>query len=323
VNGRKIPKFILTLLLVGVFSLIIGGPAHARPTALTGYDLVGAVNNLRAGEGLTPLEVNGSLMAISQAHAEYMAKSGVCAHTGASGNRPRDRALAVGYGGGSDVVISENIACYTDPDLQVVLYQTWADEAHWNTMTKSTYTHIGGGVAVVRGKTYLTIDTGWVRGVAPAPTSPPKPAGTQPAVNPTQQDSNQEIQIEPVWVATPLSDGSILHIVQSGQALWNIASAYKTTVGDLVTLNNLSASNPVIHPGQEILVRPPQPATLTPTHTLEVIALARTPTITPDSYEPAAARPAPQEPKDNTATWIIITIAAGMAGLIAVSLFHR
>jgi hypothetical protein len=60
----------------------------------------------------------------------------------------------------------------------------------------------------------------------------------------------------PVEAAEPREDGSIIHVVRTGQALWNIAAVYDVSIEQILELNGLS-QNSVIQPGQEILVRPP------------------------------------------------------------------
>jgi LysM repeat protein len=59
-------------------------------------------------------------------------------------------------------------------------------------------------------------------------------------------------------------DGSVIHVVQKGQALWSIATEYGTTVEELIALNNLPAE-PVLQIGQKLVVVPPYTATPTPT----------------------------------------------------------
>lgn len=54
--------------------------------------------------------VNKALMASAQAHSDYQAEIGQVTHSGQGGSRPRDRAIAFGYGGGATVYVSENIA---------------------------------------------------------------------------------------------------------------------------------------------------------------------------------------------------------------------
>jgi hypothetical protein len=61
--------------------------------------------------------------------------------------------------------------------------------------------------------------------------------------------------IVPVKIATPDIDGRIFHIVEAGQSFWSVAIAYKITINDLETWNNLSSDAGlkvgVIYPGQQ------------------------------------------------------------------------
>lgn len=82
--------------------------------------------------------------------------------------------------------------------------------------------------------------------------------------------------IPAVVVATPLADGSIVHIVESGQTLSGIALAYGISLQELLALNHLTM-DAVIHPGDELLIRPAQG-----TSTLTVEAtFSLTPSLTP------------------------------------------
>jgi LysM repeat protein len=58
----------------------------------------------------------------------------------------------------------------------------------------------------------------------------------------------------PVVLATANPDGSIVHVVQPGQALWNIAASYKISLPDLMTLNGFT-ENSFIYPGDKILIQ--------------------------------------------------------------------
>lgn len=102
--------------------------------------------------------------------------------------------------------------------------------------------------------------------------------------------------IQPVEVATPRPDGSVVHIVQFGQALWSIAVAYNTTIQDIRTLNDLGDQS-VIIPGQELLIFPAgsQP-TATPTFAPSATATAintQTPTLPVVAVSPETATLAP------------------------------
>ena len=60
----------------------------------------------------------------------------------------------------------------------------------------------------------------------------------------------------PVDTATPMPDGSVIHVVQEGQALWNVAAIYGIELEELLKLNKLS-TNSVIYTGDELVVKPP------------------------------------------------------------------
>lgn len=62
----------------------------------------------------------------------------------------------------------------------------------------------------------------------------------------------------PVAAATPQLDGSTIHVIQQGQALWNIATLYDIELSELLELNGLSA-NALIFPGDELLVKVAEP----------------------------------------------------------------
>jgi LysM repeat protein len=90
--------------------------------------------------------------------------------------------------------------------------------------------------------------------------------------------------------STPNPDGSIVHIVQEGQSLWEIAVAYHVTLATLYALNGLNA-NSMIRPGDHLTIRPAgtisaqgiltQTATITPSSTPRPTRLPSTRTPTP------------------------------------------
>src|SRR5574341_2423242 len=87
--------------------------ALARIPAYNAYDLIDAVNALRASKGLAAYQVNSILMQTAQAQAEYMSSTGNITHYGPDGSRPFQRALAAGYPVAGDLSLggwfSENI----------------------------------------------------------------------------------------------------------------------------------------------------------------------------------------------------------------------
>ncbi len=281
------------LLLLSFLLASLSMSATVRPAPVTdanAYDLVAAVNALRASNGLPALQMDGTLMAISQSHADYQASIGTWTHTGPDGSRPRDRAYAAGFGNGATVFISENVAQVSPgTSLDTVLYSIWADAIHWNTMTNPQYTHIGGGVGVGNGYLFYTIDVGYIAGGAAnyTPAATVGPGTVQPSI-PTLTPE----LIYAVTTATPGPDGKIEHEILPGQALYSIAEAYGITVQELAALNGLDLNNPLIWAGQKLLIRTALPPTETPTITATVPTVTRTPrptyTITPTRVTPTA-----------------------------------
>lgn len=207
--------------------------------------LINQVNQLRQAQGLPAYQVNSILMNIAQAHSAYQASIGSVTHTGPGGTRPRDRAVAAGYGGGATIFVSENIAGGLNLSAQTAVSWWQGDDLHLNTMLSPNYQDVGAGVAEAGGVVYYTLDAAYVSG-APVPpvdtaVAPQTPAPTLPV-------------IIPAVASTPRADGSIVHIVQQGQALWNIAAVYGVSIDELLGLNGMSA-NAVIHPGDELLVK--------------------------------------------------------------------
>jgi LysM repeat protein len=266
--------FHLGMLLTILLSLF-GNFSHSSAQAGDPYSLIDAVNNLRAANGLSPLQISSILMSAAQGHSDYQAAIGQVTHTGAGGTSPRDRAAAAGYGGGATFFISENIAGGTDLSVDGVISMWQGDNPHIQTMLGANYQDIGAGVSVSNGFVYYTIDVGYVAGAhSSTPRATITPGGPTP------------IPIYLVQTATPKPDGSVVHTVLSGQTLIGIAIAYGLTVAELKTMNNLTSD--VIYVGDKLIIRPantPGPtatitATITPTR---AATSTRNPTRTPTS----------------------------------------
>ena len=320
---RFLYSLIILLALVG--SGLGAHPAHATTGA---YDVLAAVNALRAANGLPALEANGSLMAAAQGHSEYQAFLGTWTHEGAGGSTPTSRAIAAGYGGGATIFISENVAeISTTAGMDFLLYTIWADAVHWNTMTNPNYTHAGVGVAEANGEVFYTLDVGYISG--------------SPAVLPAQATSSTGASVatvqfvQPVLAATPREDGSIVHIVAYGQALATIAEIYGVTVDEIKALNGLT--NNTIWVDMELIIRVaftpsmtptitntpvPPTRTPTPTRTLRPPTLTFTPTITatptPEQVLPAIKINA--DTRRGIANGIIIACGAGLIFMLVGSL---
>lgn len=326
----------ILLILSLVLLLVALTGSSLRSTAQAGdpYALIDAVNSLRAANGLSSLEPDGTLMSIAQGHSDYQAAIGQVTHTGAGGTRPRDRAAGAGYGGGSTFFISENIAGGTDLSVEGAISMWLGDDPHIQTMLGSSYRDIGAGVSSANGFVYYTIDVAYVSGVGGNnPPSASTPIFSTPG-GPTA------IPIYLVQTATPNPDGSIVHVVRSGQTLIGIAIAYGLTVNEIKELNYLTSD--VIYEGDKLVVRtastpgPTAPATATRTPT-RVASPTRNPTRTPSlTPSPEATRatatdePAPEEKSQtgpdqlgNILVIAIIILAVGGVVLMVVGSFMK
>ncbi len=236
-----------------LLGMVMVQDAHAQ--TISGYDIIQRVNQLRASYGLPPYRVDAALMAAAQSHSEYQASIGAITHNGAGGTSARDRAIAFGYGDGAAVFVSENIAGGNQISMDFAMQMWQGDTLHLNTILSSNYQDVGAGVAISGDAAYFTLDAGYV---AVSTSSPPPGDTVSVTANPLVEPSPTQVIIVPVAAATPQPDGSIIHIVQQGQSLWNIAALYDIELSELLTLNGLSA-NALIFPGDELLVKLAEP----------------------------------------------------------------
>ena len=315
-----------SLILLVVFGSSTCGSAQAGDP----YALIDAVNNLRAANGLPALQMNGILMSIAQGHSDYQAAIGQVTHTGAGGTCPRDRAVAAGYGGGGTFFISENIAGGTDLSVAEVISWWLGDAPHTQTMLGASYQDIGAGVSVSNGFVYYTIDVGYMSGSG----SNNPPAATVTPGGPTP------IPIYMVQTATPKPDGSIIHVVQSGQTLIGIAIAYDMTVAEIKALNYLTSD--AIYVGDKLIIRPagtPGPtatstATTTPTraptstrHPTRTPTASSTPIDTsipdPADLNQKTTSPLTSDQVGNILVIVIVGLAVGGVLLMVVGSFMK
>jgi LysM repeat protein len=110
---------------------------------------------------------------------------------------------------------------------------------------------VGAGVATDGSLVYYTLDVGYKVGSAGSGNSSGSGSTTSAS---SSAGPATVIAFYPVLVSTPNPDGSVVHIVKSGQTLWSIAAIYKIDLADLLILNNFT-NNTFIHPGQKITVR--------------------------------------------------------------------
>ncbi|NJN54243.1 MAG: LysM peptidoglycan-binding domain-containing protein [Anaerolineae bacterium] len=132
---------------------------------------------------------------------------------------------------------------------------------HYNTLITTKYTEAGAGFARAGDINYFVLVVGQP-GNAPVQTV--ASADTSPAV----------LIITPITLAQPGEDGSIVHLVQEGQALWSLAAHYDVPLSDLLLYNALQADS-FVHTGDEIIIRLAEGAPIPPTPTPPTTHLVR------------------------------------------------
>jgi len=235
-------------IVIGLLGLTVLTLAGAQPAAAQSSDqlyVAELVNGLRAEYGLPPYRLDPALMAAAQAHSEWAASVGTHSHTGPGGSTPTDRAIAAGYGGGKVVRVSENIywGGLATPESALEWWRN--SDIHFRGMTSTTYVDLGTGVAYSANGGFFTLNFGVIVGDAPPAPAPAQPSG------PTQP----EVVIEPIELAEPNEDGSLVHTVGEGQTLWAIADAYDVPLSEIMALNRLNEDS-IIRPGDEIVIVP-------------------------------------------------------------------
>jgi len=260
-------------------------------------------------------------MAVSQAHADYMASIGSVTHTSADGSRPFQRSLAAGYPVAGDLSLggfhSENITAGTNMTPAEAVSQWTGDEPHLNTMISPQYVDIGAGVSIVGNKIYYVIDTSRKSGSA-------VPAYTPQVVNGTPV-VNLNPLVSTIIPSTPASDGSVVHQVRPGETLWLIAITYGVKIDEILALNNLPKDSP-IYPKQELIIKkalvtpnPTAEATSSPSATKPPSSPTMTPVI-PLATQKEVADPEPRTMNRQASFVTPILIVAGalsVAGFIA------
>jgi len=270
---KNILHFLLFLLILTTLISPLGKSVQAAPLMeLTPSDLISLINGMRTAYGLPALNINSILMATAQETSDIMAFNDIHAHIG----NVSGRVMAAGYGGGSIAWATENFAI--GPMTIEQIRQVWADDAHMIPVVGANYRDIGAGVTTYNGRTWYIVHAAYSSGGSVVQNTPPPGTSGTPVVPSLSQI------IIPVETIMPDENGSVIHKVQSGQALWSIAIAYNTKIEELIRLNNLSSKDPIIYIGQELVVFASN-ATQTPgvetQNTTESLAnLSPTPTMT-------------------------------------------
>lgn len=247
----------LFLLLALSVQFLTAAPTFMPPEGSPG-EVLALINAYRAENGLPALVENSTLSYIAQAQADYLISQPMGTvgdvHEGPGGSRPKDRAFAAGYGGGQGISVSEIVKGGIDETAESALAWWKTSPPHNNTMLTTFSQEIGAGAATDgNGRWWYVADFGYQSGGAYV-SSDSSAQGTPIAA--------VEIMI-PVTVADAQPDGSIVHIVRTGQTLWTIAAVYKVPLEQVMQLNG---NNETIYPGDKVMVAPAGSApTIAPT----------------------------------------------------------
>lgn len=279
------------------------------------YDLANAVNALRAAYGLPPYGINPILMFTAQNQADFMASTGQVTHSGPGGSTFTQRLLAAGYPLDGDLSLggfrAENITSGNESMSAQSAVDAWMGDAlHQNTMLSANLTEIGAGVAIANGHVYLVIDC------ARPTNAPPAPEVTSVVENGTGLPAG-EAPIWPVILSTPNANGEVVHEVQYGQTLWQLAISYGVKIDEIKQLNGLSDNS--LYPGDKLLIK----IELTPTVAPPTASIFPTMTLAPTDTVTATPILVPSE----TVTPVVFaeqnsrTVMTWAIGIIALAIF--
>ncbi len=223
---------------------------EGQSDGVTAYDLIIAMNTLRTSYGLPALVEDPIIDAVAQSTAEIMAANQMSWHIGDVSGRLQ----SAGYGGGAKVWGTENFAVGSHHTIDEIML-VWSDNSHMIPAVNGAYCNVGAGVAKSsNGMTYYVLQAAYTSGKSCGEYTSPGGTTTQPGGSTDQGRAGGISQlIVPVKIATPDADGKIYHVVESGQSFWSIAIAYKITIKDIETWNNLSRDSK-LQIGQKLFI---------------------------------------------------------------------
>ena len=325
--------------------MVIASPVQAGPTSssdnsadFSASQIISEINAYRQANGSGALQYNGTLAGLAQNHSDFMASTGSITHD-EGGTSPTDRAYAAGYGDGKKIILSEIIFGGTNTDVNAAITWWKNSEIHNRVMLDGRYVEIGAGVSTAGDMTYFTAEIAFITSSA-APSPADNSSGDQD--NSGEEDTVLDFVYSPVFKATPQADGSLIHIVQSGQTLWTIAAVYAINLQTVLDLNNLT-SGTWVFPGDEIIIYTPggaptstiDPQAASPTATQGNVILgtpissqgqpSQTPDLPPLSPTQFPTIAVPPEPifEDPSTRWMILIAFLIIFGVVVGSIFFQ
>lgn len=267
--NTKTLSHIAGYVVLSVALLLGAGRALAQEDA----DILGRINGLRGSLGLAGYTRNAALDAAAANHARWMVATGQVSHTQSDGSTPSTRAQAAGY---SSRWVSENIYGGTNASVDAA-WNFWINsQVHYRGLTSPNYQEIGVGIARGDwGAAYvLVFGTAQWNDVSAA-------AVASAGGGNSGGGGNSAPAAPPVFVVGVDSYGNIMHEIQPGDTLGDIALIYGYTWDDLpymLEINGLTQEQGrSLNIGAVFLV-PPQSGTYTPTPA----PATETPTPTPE-----------------------------------------
>jgi len=292
--------------------------------SVSASDVINAVNALRASRGLDPYRVDSGLMSYAQQHADYMASIQSATHTHSDGSIAWESGIQENVSSGTDGLIT----------AEIVVNQIWSDYIHMRVMVDYISGDVGAGVALgADGNEYFVLNV--IGGDTTVNTN--QINATEVVVPTVEAVATTPVEwIVPLTTSTPNAQGEVIHVVQNGQVLWNIADAYDVSIDDIRLLNNIAVDSTVINIGQELLImrvtvqptvaeeiitplpaevteRPSATATSRVTETVDMSAIV----IETSTPEIAAEKPA----KTTSINFIYVLITVILIGLLFFSYF--
>ena len=242
-------------------ALLSSASAAARQSnTVSAWDLINLINGQRGGYGLGALAFDQALMNCAQSTAQTMADYRMSWHIGdVSG-----RVAQFGYNNGGKTYATENFA--TGPSTLDQIASIWADPTHQIASSGGKYCHIGAGVAEANGVTYYVIQAAYpatgsgcgYSGSASSSSAGTAAGSTGGAVAALPVFDMSQV-IASIKIAEPDSDGMVYHVVQNGQSLWSIASAYGVKIDDVAAWNQIkdpaaiSLNQKLLIPSEEMI----------------------------------------------------------------------
>lgn len=242
-------------------------------------DLISWMNANRVANGFPAMSTDSRLNDSAASAAYAMYQNGGCAHPGGK----LERIAATGYASLGAFFATENMACATSATLDwFQQYNVWGDPIHQLPATDAQYTRVGAfAYSAPNGTTY------YIMHAATDPTSIDPSSGSSGSSGNSEAAATADLSnfVQPVFTATPNSDGDTYHVVLYGQSLFAIATWYGVTVDMIKELNSLTSD--AIYEGQKLLISVKPTPTITPTRTATVPQPTRTPTSTKAPPTPA------------------------------------